>query len=145
MQEDFIENLPPAADMWIEGLSTVDNYNRIYETPLSTATGITSKPDFSLYDSPLNAHQRWNNLLLENDDRKLWRGINWKGEWDRCDPETPPDSEFAAYFGDLFNKKYRHMHFEINIEALEFKYMPVLDDIIQPFEVYQTLKQLKAK
>lgn len=57
--------------------------------------------------APVN---RWEGLLESNDDAKVWRFINWKGELseDRTQvSESPSDEEFKEHFNEILNPNYR--------------------------------------
>ena len=49
------------------------------------------------YEAPKNATERWNNILSQNDPRKVWKSIDWKGQFTDVPSSvsTPSDEEFC--------------------------------------------------
>ena len=89
--------------------------------------------------------ERWERLLAENDDIKVWRAINWNGvlsEDHTLVTESPSDNEFKEHFDEILNSSdtvsddYEHLRSDV--------YIPVLDDPITPQEVSDQIKRLKG-
>ena len=88
---------------------------------------------------------RWVRILENNDDKMLWRSINWKGQYmeNEMIDDRPSDSEFKKHFEALLNPE--------GLEELELEHVysnvhvPVLDNPIEPIEVDSVIKhQLKS-
>ena len=56
--------------------------------------------------------------------------------------EQPSAELFAQHYADLLNPESQSQQLE-NFEVSAFKYMPILDDMIQPHELLHCLKSLK--
>ena len=66
---------------------------------------------------------------------------NWKGEWNAAQSNDPPsDEDFAHYFEGLLNPPGEMTDLHYNPDTP--KYMPVLDNPIEPTEVAQAVQQL---
>ena len=91
-------------------------------------------------------HKRWKHILNTNDDKLLWKAVNWKGDVDfnGNDEETPTDQEFKHHLENLF---YPDGEEPLNVDELLADYnttIPLLDSEITPEEVnHVILKQVK--
>ena len=86
--------------------------------------------------------ERWKKLLDEKDSRELWKAINWNGTLDTNSTERPSDEVFRDHFEKLLNPEDTD---ETNNEPHDDDiYLPVTDDPIQPQEVLDAIKSLKA-
>ena len=87
---------------------------------------------------------RWNRILDENDQAKLWSAINWRGEihHDYATKDIKPsDKAFQNYFETLYNQTNTKV-----LDPNEFRNdisIPVLDEIIAPDEVINQINKLK--
>ena len=140
---NFLEALPDTQGLWSETLSPSGNCETI-SSAIYMAASSASKPQKPIpYTAPGNSQERWRNLLSENDEKKIWRSINWRGEWDYTGPDTSPSDEtFTDYFDTLFNPEHTSGHEPLFTPDQEI-YIPVLDDPIQPLEVEDALRKLK--
>jgi len=87
---------------------------------------------------------RWNNILQQGNDRQLWASINWKGTFvshSRNGSDQPSDTAFCDHFSNLLNpvNAIDQRVFSPNT----FRYMPILDDEIQPTEITKCVENLK--
>ena len=89
---------------------------------------------------------RWERLLRDTDDRRMWQAIDWQGRY-RSDDFTeqnnicPTDEEFINHFADVFNPQGVEP-----VDGLDFATnvtIPVLDNDIAVDEVVQEIKKLK--
>ena len=91
-------------------------------------------------------HKRWKRILNTNDDKLLWKAVNWKGDIDfnGNDEEKPTDEEFKHHLENLF---YPDGEEPLNVDELLADYnttIPLLDSEITPEEVnHVILKQVK--
>ena len=84
-------------------------------------------------DYPVNASQRWHKILAFHNPKHLWNAIHWKGNFynpERQD-ECPSNEQFSKHFGALLSSESHVEHHQVS----NFKYVPVLDDDIQPSEI----------
>ena len=111
----------------------------IYESDKSSVR----QPNAPIYAPPQRASDRWNNILLNNDDKQLWKSINWKGTFDKSisTNEQPSSAEFCTFFESLLNSPNATDPREYTPEY--FKYIPILDDPIEPTEVLRCVRKLK--
>ena len=96
---------------------------------------------------PMSYHSRWEQLLNDPDDARVWKAINWKGEFIGINADTnqssPSDTEFQNLYEVQINQ-YVNLN---QIPELVDDYtinIPLLDDIITPIEVSNQIKKLKS-
>ena len=87
---------------------------------------------------------RWHRIMNENDQQKLWQGVNWCGEIveDLSNNDVKPaDNEFKDHFDELFNPTdIPDLHIDDFNQGI---YVPVLDDPIVPEECVNQTNKLK--
>ena len=94
----------------------------------------------------VDEHKRWKRILNTNDDKFLWKAVNWKGDIDFNVNEeaTPTDEEFKHHLENLF---YPDGEEPLNVDELLADYnttIPLLDSEITPEEVNHVIfKQVK--
>ncbi len=88
------------------------------------------------------ALERWDRLLNDPDDARIWRAIDWKGEYVGVNDSNgrPTDQEFKTFYEELLSPPN-----SISIdECHTHTYIPVLDDDISVDEVQCQVRRLKA-
>ena len=88
---------------------------------------------------------RWERLLGDADDARVWQAISWKGDFESSRHNTgvsnvPSDEEFKAHFENVLNPSPPPPPLNIVGEVT----IPVLDDPISPAEVERQIKKLKV-
>ena len=87
--------------------------------------------------------ERWERLISDQDDCRIWRAIDWKGEYrDIKDTEvTPTDDQFKNFFEDLYNPPGEGI---LDVDDSQTQTtIPVLDDNITVEEVKCQIQKLK--
>ena len=79
--------------------------------------------------------ERWKRLLRENDQRKIWKSINWDGSIDEMTAIAPSDEEFKLHFENLLNPQ--STEYEDVTDVSDSPFIPVLDDPITETEVIE--------
>lgn len=82
--------------------------------------------------------------MLDNDDKRIWKEIDWQGRYkeNRGEESAPSDEEFRVFFESVYSPP--------NVEALNpgdimtDVYVQVLDDPIQVQEVIAQMGTMKA-
>lgn len=93
----------------------------------------------------VDARSRWERMLENNDNPKLWQAINWRNELRECDNNNdskPSDDTFKSYFEEIFNPTNTN-HLEVSKLSTQVT-IPVLDEPISPVEVETKMKCLKS-
>lgn len=85
---------------------------------------------------------RWENLLRDKDDSKIWRAIDWRGEYmGKVNNDCPSNDEFKEYFESTLGQP---AGVELPEEVEDNNvFIPVLDEEITPLEVENQIKYLK--
>ena len=85
---------------------------------------------------------RWDRLLQDKDDRRVWQAINWKAvlNVDIYTDVKPSDNEFHAYYNELMNVPTSDLFSECRNVAVT---IPVLDDPISLPEVTAQVNKTK--
>ena len=90
-----------------------------------------------------NGDNKWQRILSSNDDKALWKSINWKGEIGDTDQECPSEAAFQEHLETVLNPVEAEPVLAANYQSNTF--VPVLDNPIDPAEVdYVLQKQLKS-
>ena len=101
-------------------------------------------------DSPINStisegprNDRWQYILNSNDDKLLWKAVDWNGGINQKTLQCPSDNDFKENLECLLNPEGVP---ELIVSDFQTDvYIPVLDDPIDPNEVsYVIDKQLNA-
>ena len=76
--------------------------------------------------------ERWERLILSNNDEQIWRAINWKGEFQQSSSENicPDDNEFKEMFEDKVNPPAEQNL--VDEEYMTNVSIPLLDEPITP-------------
>ena len=86
---------------------------------------------------------RWHTIMTSQDDKALWKAINWKGEIQESNKECPSDDAFRDHLEEVLNPEYA-----VPIIQSEYStnmYIPVLDDPIDVSETDHVInKQIKS-
>ena len=86
---------------------------------------------------------RWLRLVNNNDDKGIWKAINWKGEIsNNNETNRPSDEEFKTHFEQLLNPP--GVALEADIDEQSVHTIPILDSSITEFEVQCVVNELKA-
>lgn len=84
---------------------------------------------------------RWERLLNDRDDSRVWKAINWKGEFasENSDKSCPSSAEFKAQFMVILNPTINnHDVTEVATDVT----IPVLDEQISVAEVQEQIKRM---
>ena len=86
------------------------------------------------------AQPTWSRILESQDNKLLWRSVNWKGSLEVENKERPSDSNFKEHVEKLLNPKDTS---DIGEEVLEnsLPYIPVLDD---PFSMQEFMESVNG-
>ena len=84
---------------------------------------------------------RWNDLMNDNESKKLWEKINWKGDTSKNILQPPIFEDMVACFEDLYTSEVDDTE---KISKLETEtYEPSLDDPITATEMDDAMNQMK--
>ena len=117
------------------------------ECDKSIVTTLYNCAQNSLCTFEQNEHQnyftlgRWERLLTDKDDARVWRAIAWRGDFDLCNPrdDCPTDEELRVHFDAVLNPVLETPSTEITTDVS----IPILDDPILPDHVEQQIKKMK--
>ena len=86
---------------------------------------------------------RWDRLLLDRNDRRVWQAINWKGclQEDTRTGVRPTDEEFKNFYEELMGTARNNLTDEYRESSVS---IPVLDDPITLGEVSTQVDNIKA-
>ena len=121
-------------DIPILGQNTDDVIKRVTEVLYQNAKSSKRKALTRDMNSTLG---RWERLLENNDDRNIWKAINWKGEFEHSkqDELCPSDAESKEHYERCFNPPISQT-LRLDVYATNVN-IPILDDNITPLEVKQ--------
>ena len=128
-------------DIPILGQNTDDVIKRVTEVLYQNAKSSKRKALTRDMNSTLG---RWERLLENNDDRNIWKAINWKGEFEHSkqDELCPSDAESKEHYERCFNPPISQT-LRLDVYATNVN-IPILDDNITPLEVKQQIDTLKS-
>ncbi|XP_063888609.1 uncharacterized protein LOC135115608 [Scylla paramamosain] len=141
-------------ELFVSKLNEIDLHTQCSDDIDVTASTITETlyecgsaskyPRCARVEEVTDGRGRWERMLDNNDQAKLWQAINWRGETtdDSNNTQSMPDDEvFKEHFEKIFNPpdilypNANDLHSHLNI--------PILDDIINVEEVQRQIKRLK--
>lgn len=86
---------------------------------------------------------RWERILNDSDDTRVWKAINWKGELEGVKNDMdilPSDEDFKTHFESVLNPSPAPPPPQIGTDVT----IPVLDDPISPQEVDCQIRKMKV-
>lgn len=88
-------------------------------------------------------HDRWERMMNDKDDLRIWRAVNWKGEFEGENEwsDKPPDQEFKAFYENILNSPSSSQLPGNTEDAI---IIPILDDQITTEEVTQEVSNMKS-
>ncbi len=84
---------------------------------------------------------RWERLLSDRDDSRVWKAVNWKGEFtnENSDKACPNSDEFKAHFEAILNADVNnHDITDITTDVT----IPLLDEQISAVEVQEQIQRM---
>ena len=84
---------------------------------------------------------KWERLFHDKDDARVWRVIDWQGNFDESihgEEVSPSDKEFKAHFESVLNPRSVPTDCDVSTDVI----IPVLDYHISPAEVPDQVKNL---
>ena len=86
---------------------------------------------------------RWERLLCDPDDARVWKALDWKGQFSDniTNNDSPSDEEFKQFYEAYLNKYCKESHENDMADCIN---VTVLDDIISPDEVTSQIVKMKA-
>lgn len=88
---------------------------------------------------------RWERLMEDDDDARVWKAIDWKGNYStstHSDSNLPSDAEFRDHFEKVLNPA-RETQNDLSDLSTDIN-IPVLDEPISPLEVQNQIKRMKV-
>ena len=109
----------------------------IYECGMQNIVPLTVRQT-----NQLNSDHKWKQILSSDDDKALWKSINWKGEIGDINQERPSEAAFQEHLESVLNPDEAEPVLAENL--LSDVSVPMLDNPIDPSEVdYVLQKQLE--
>ena len=98
-------------------------------------------------NQPKSYHSKWDQLLNDPDDSRVWKALDWKGEFIdnniSKNQSSPSDSEFKDLYEVQINQYFNPNEIYIPDDNY-LTNIPVLDDNFTPFEVTEQINKLKS-
>lgn len=132
----FNDNPPPILDVSDSIDRVVNNFNNLVTDVLKR-----NKIEIPVLKQEWGNEERWKRLIKENDQRRIWKSINWDGSIDETIVETPSDEDFKLHFENLLNPGTSDNEEEIDTGSSP--YIPILDDPITEIEVIKAAESCK--
>ena len=88
---------------------------------------------------------RWDRLLHDPDDARVWKALDWKGKFNDnvVNKDLPSDSEFKEFYETYLNQ-YSNETQEFDVNNVNSVNVPILDNLITQEEVCNQIDKLKA-
>ena len=104
-----------------------------------------SRPNSNIQSN--SYHSRWDQLLHDPDDSRVWRALDWRGEFSDSNNSknqgSPTDDEFKELYENQINQ-YLNPNETYNSDDNYVTNIPVLDNNVVPLEVTDHITKLKA-
>ena len=144
-------NVTPIPEVITDTHTLADNIsNTLYSlisscvTETSTQNGLpesVSPSEHSVY----TPRSRWDRLLQDPDDARVWKAINWKGQLidNNNSNDCPSDIQFKQFYDNCITQNSNaplsdNVNHENNINV------PILDNQILPIEISEQINSMKA-
>ena len=98
-------------------------------------------------DSLIGYNSRWDQLLQDPDDARVWKALDWKGQFidnsNNTNQDYPSDAEFQNLYETQINQHVNdNQMYNHNDEYMTN--IPVLDNYINPVEVTNQIQKMKS-
>ena len=118
-------------------------YNHVKSSSLpshNVASALNINP--SVYTS---YHKKWDKLLHDPDDSRVWKALDWKGQFSDNDSnkDLPSDEDFKHFYESNINLLSNNSHV-LNVDIENNVSIPVLDNLFTPLEVSNQIDNMKA-
>ena len=138
-EELFLNNLNTMDTVDMRNID--DTVNEVTETLYQCAKISRREAQVQTVNATLG---RWERLVENNNDRDVWRAIDWKGEFENVHKSDvkPTNEQFKEYIENSFNPPI-----DVRLDPDMFTsdvMIPLLDEPITTLEVQQQIKKLKA-
>ena len=102
----------------------------------------SNEMSFGNNNNSVHLEDRWNRLLLDKDDARIWKAVDWKGNY--CISENrqinkPTDEEFKH-----FHESWSRDHTDFQFNDVGNITIPILDNPITENEVLQEAKRMNS-
>ena len=144
--EKAIENLSALEPPDLNQLDIHNAAERVNDALYNAAlmSRAESPPSAQMRNEQAPGQNRWNNLLNNDEPRALWKAIDWNGAVEGTDAgDRPDDDEFRKHFELLLDPPNAQRDLSLYAQATNV-HLPITDDPIQPREVLEATKSLKA-
>ena len=136
---EFNNNVNLMADNISNSLYNIVSSSRMSNSDHSNVSRSVAGTDASLTSS------RWERLLQDPDDTRVWKAINWKGQltFNNLYDETPSDIEFKSFYDTHITNQGQESQSDMlnDINAIN---VPILDSQIVPSEVIEQINIMKS-
>lgn len=90
-----------------------------------------------------NEAKKWDDVMKENDTKRFWSYVDWKGNFSKKKELTTPSmKEFEVFFEDLYQCQNQSELYDI-LSLETDVHVPILDDPINETEVNVAFKDMK--
>ena len=88
---------------------------------------------------------RWERLMRDSDDARVWKALDWKGQFNDniISNDSPTDQEFKDFYEAHINEHCNHQQ-EYILDTSYCVNVPILDNQITPKEVMDQIDCMKA-
>ena len=123
-------------------LLVYDISNSLYDC-VNSCSNANSTHSGSVGDNSNNT--RWERLLNDRDDARVWKALDWKGQF--CDNDKnnimPSDTEFKGFFDNYLSKYCSNSQVGL-VDNTGCPNVPILDDPVVPDEVINQIGRMKS-
>ena len=113
----------------------------------SAATGAQEYNTIPTADTGSVAYypSRWDRLLHDPDDARVWKALDWKGKFtdNAINDDSPSDIEFKNFYETNLNQYGNDSHMYEFHNAVNIN-VPILDNPITPEEISKQIDRMKA-
>ena len=120
-------------------------YEYVCTCRTSESHTVSNTPPEPVANGNLHYSNRWERILNDPDDSRVWKALNWKGEFtgnhQNCD--SPSDVDFKQFYESQSNQHAnasQSQAFDIDNSIN----IPILDDQFTPVEVSNQIDKMKA-
>ena len=142
-QDAFASSLPMNICDMIHNTDSIDQCLEVISDSIYECAKQNIVPLPARHATQSNGDNKWQQILSSNDDKALWKSINWKGEIGDVNLERPSEAAFQEHLESVLNPAEAEPVLAENLRSNVS--IPTLDNPIDPSEVdYVLQKQLKS-
>ena len=137
---NVLENELPNVNLTID--TSVKQVTDVLYSCIKNARSNVGWSNGNINNDDIDSENRWDRMLKDKDDERIWKAVNWKGDYCEFQNKTvdkPTDEEFKHFFENISDG-----HPNVEFDDIGIVYIPMLDDPITEYEISRESKCMNS-